>query len=642
MSSSNHRKYCSQSCYPSRTNRRVPSTVPSSRQSTDRNHRSRVRDLQAVAVARASNLSRPIRATRSQVGIRSGQLNVTQVSQVTDDTASTSQAGVELSGVTDRANRSAVSDVSWLPTPRATTPVGPVRRDTVGRPERRPPEHGGGMPISLGEEDLIQLDTPIPLRVHCALCGPTNSWAGRTCLAGAIRHFKAAHGRTARIQIECSSCCHVALTVQAAYFHQDKSCPDLRPLRERRPEVEIEIGRTTIEGDNIRLLYPPRPSQCPLCNWICWGTQTDRNGTPTTGVACGLISHLYTHHNKIKVSRLWLCPVCHVTGNGMTMHHNHRHSGPASHISLQATTEWPTTPTLPAQFEPSFSQLTQTETLRPAMISPCGTGEATNYDVTAPSSTLTPGSASPSPTLPVAPDLTSAIEVEALRSPITGTGPITLDTILEIDVTTPISPISPPLLITATSRPTTPPPNDVNPAANTYHAESASGPSQLDPQPSRASAFHDKWAPQIEGCSSIAELEETVIGCSSEWHKLTATDGPGTTVHQPRPAAPEQRSPLRRRTQSRQQQRVRRRARNGHLAAQAGKSNGSFFDTRGGRFERCWGKLRKPTRDRWKKPLRSYGQPTPGRAPQQNMFFVLEEHMTRARGTNLLRKKHEC
>ncbi|KZR96575.1 Uncharacterized protein APZ42_009013 [Daphnia magna] len=150
----------------------------------------------------------------------------------------------------------------------------------------------------------------------------------------------------------------ISVTVQAAYYHQEKACPDSSPLRERQPHVELEIGHTTIEEDNIRILYiPPRPSQCPLCNWVCWGTRTDKNGTPTTGVADGLISHLYTHHNKIKVSRLWLCPVCQVTGNGMVMHHHHRHPEPAPHLPLQASirevshsaTEWPMTPALPAQ-----------------------------------------------------------------------------------------------------------------------------------------------------------------------------------------------------------------------------------------------------------------------------------------------------
>lgn len=200
--------------------------------------------------------------------------------------------------------------------------------ETLSGSSRWQPEQRGGLTILLEEDNLVLLETPIPERVHCAWCGPAARWAGRSWLASTIRHFKAAHGKTVRVQIQCSLCCYIATSVQAAYFHQEKACPELSTQGRSRLLENGEIGRTAFEGDRIRLLYPPIPSQCPLVSWICSRTRADMNGTLTTGLADGVINHPYTNHNGIKVLRTWQCSVCHITGDGLSLHYHHRHSEP--------------------------------------------------------------------------------------------------------------------------------------------------------------------------------------------------------------------------------------------------------------------------------------------------------------------------
>jgi hypothetical protein len=142
-------------------------------------------------------------------------------------------------------------------------------------------------------------------------------------MSDAIRHFRTFHGKSVNVLVECSYWCNISKTVQAAFFYQEKACPGLAPpdqLDSTSPAEEPQLL-----GDKVILLYPPRPSKCPLCSWTCVGTRADANGTPTTSVADGIISHLYTHHNGIKATRFWRCSKCLVLGEGMALHHHHRY-----------------------------------------------------------------------------------------------------------------------------------------------------------------------------------------------------------------------------------------------------------------------------------------------------------------------------
>jgi hypothetical protein len=202
------------------------------------------------------------------------------------------------------------------------TPTRPARRNHSSRPSRRPPDRDPGMSICI-TDGSIQLAHPLPAKVFCSTCGTSYRWSGRNCISDAIRHFQTFHGKSVNVLVECSYCCNISKTVQAAFFHQEKACPGLA-LPDQLDSTS-PAGETQLMGDKVILVYPPRPSKCPLCSWTCLRTRADANGTPTTGVVDGIISHLYTRHNGIKATRFWRCSKCLVLGEGMAMHHHHRY-----------------------------------------------------------------------------------------------------------------------------------------------------------------------------------------------------------------------------------------------------------------------------------------------------------------------------
>ena len=102
------------------------------------------------------------------------------------------------------------------------------------------------------------LTTPLPTAIYCSTCGPSTRWSGRACLSGAIRHFSLAHGKKAKVQIECSRCCHVSNTVQAANFHAEKTCPLMEHLLSSQTNQQQHDasppGDTQLIGDSLILL----------------------------------------------------------------------------------------------------------------------------------------------------------------------------------------------------------------------------------------------------------------------------------------------------------------------------------------------------------------------------------------------------
>ncbi|EFX70905.1 hypothetical protein DAPPUDRAFT_112285 [Daphnia pulex] len=164
----------------------------------------------------------------------------------------------------------------------SSTPTRPARRNHSSRPSRRPPDRDPGMSICI-TDGSIQLAHPLPAKVFCSTCGTSRRWSGRNCISDAIRHFRTFHGKSVNVLVECSYCCNISKTVQAAFFHQEKACPGLAPPDQL--DSTSPAGETQLLGDKVILLYPPRPSKCPLCSWTCARTRADANGTPTTGVA---------------------------------------------------------------------------------------------------------------------------------------------------------------------------------------------------------------------------------------------------------------------------------------------------------------------------------------------------------------------
>lgn len=456
-----------------------------------------------------------------------------------------------------------------------------------------------------------------------------------------------------------------------------------------------------IVGDKIRLLYPPRHSQCPKCSWVCHGTRADANGNPTTGVADGLISHFYTHHNRMKVYRTWTCSVCNITGDGITMHHHHRHperatpqplpgnlshetpphqpspvAGPAAPMDHPGSptrqpalaeanqtpavppnaglrsppykappTTSPDTPTPPSQWESSPLRsgpaksiqhsagapeanlaLPAAATRDNSRTSPLLSGQtmtvAMTMETTEPVRPPTPGSAPltppcahqpksggrSGPALPHTHSLTHSHSHSQLHSPslspsllVHGEG-----TLGPHGLTNPPEPTGPltwptntahPTSVTATMSPKHHSPTTPmqlqgfrcagDPISNRSDTENYSAGSQPDTQSTMTSIFFNRWAPRIDGCSSLAELEGLVTACSSEWHSLTSVDGKSAPTRQNSPnIAFEGRSPQRRMNRTRQQQRARRGSKREQQATQAGRIQWLFL-----RYPRravCW------------------------------------------------------
>lgn len=74
-------------------------------------------------------------------------------------------------------------------------------------------------------------------------------------------------------------------------------------------------------------------------------------------------------------------------------------------------------------------------------------------------------------------------------------------------------------------------------------AESSSRRTQLGTQSTAASITFNRWAPRVDNCASLVDLDELLAACSSEWHNLTIVDGTNAPTCQPRPNVLGDRSP---------------------------------------------------------------------------------------------------
>jgi hypothetical protein len=141
----------------------------------------------------------------------------------------------------------------------SSTPTRPARRNHSSRPSRRPPDRDPGMSICI-TDGSIQLAHPLPAKVFCSPCGTSLRWSGRNCISDAIRHLRTFHGKSVNVLVECSYCCNISKTVQAAFFHQEKACPGLAPPDQL--DSTSPAGETQLLGDKVILLFPP-PQQVP-------------------------------------------------------------------------------------------------------------------------------------------------------------------------------------------------------------------------------------------------------------------------------------------------------------------------------------------------------------------------------------------
>jgi hypothetical protein len=143
---------------------------------------------------------------------------------------------------------------------------------------RCPPERDKETPISL-QDNTIMLTTPLPTTICCSTCGPSTLWSGRSCLSDTIRHFSLSHGKKSKAQIECSRCCHISHTVQAANFLAEKTYPLMEPhpgSQVHQPQHDASPpSETQLIRDRLILVHPPLPSKSPQCSWTSSGNRTD-------------------------------------------------------------------------------------------------------------------------------------------------------------------------------------------------------------------------------------------------------------------------------------------------------------------------------------------------------------------------------
>ncbi len=219
------KKYCSESCYPSRARKKAPSASPvQPRLASSPDGRPDSRRGQASPKRVATRLR-------------------TRVSSVTPRPSPGRRASHD-----STQSNSSRHDTSWAPSPPPTA--------------RWPPERDKGTPISLLQDNTIMLATPLPTAIYCSTCGPSTRWSGRACLSGAIRHFSLAHGKKAKVQIECSRCCHVSNTVQAS-----RKGPHAGHQAPRHDETHLKPDDAQLQGMESN---PPGKTRDPPATWRSW------------------------------------------------------------------------------------------------------------------------------------------------------------------------------------------------------------------------------------------------------------------------------------------------------------------------------------------------------------------------------------
>lgn len=107
-----------------------------------------------------------------------------------------------------------------------------------------------------------------------------------------------------------------------------------------------------------------------------------------------------------------------------------------------------------------------------------------------------------------------------------------------------------------------PPSGGSSASSRTFHCpDIAPIPDQVADNTPASRLFFDRWAPKISATASIEELNEVTSLLTTDWHKLTSTEDEdrGKQNMKPRPPRPVVEDPsTKRRTQSRQQQRIKR------------------------------------------------------------------------------------
>ena len=116
------------------------------------------------------------------------------------------------------------------------------------------------------EGEKVTFALPIPAIITCDLCRPSVSWRRKQCKPrDALRHLQEQHDARFVAAFRCHQCGYATTTLHAGNRHLSRSCTGVRTLE----EAPQEMGPTELREDGtLVLLWPARPSSCPIANCI--------------------------------------------------------------------------------------------------------------------------------------------------------------------------------------------------------------------------------------------------------------------------------------------------------------------------------------------------------------------------------------
>ena len=145
---------------------------------------------------------------------------------------------------------------------------------------------------------------PVPGSLTCDLCRPNKTWRRKASLhRDALKHLQERHFPQAEAVFQCGGCGANFKSLHTGNRHLRTSCPGIGPPPEASKPTELD------QDNNLTLTWPPRPSSCPLCDFV-----THASGVT---VATSIDHHLARTHGVHMGKRFWRCQYCAVTMSGI-------------------------------------------------------------------------------------------------------------------------------------------------------------------------------------------------------------------------------------------------------------------------------------------------------------------------------------
>ena len=434
-------------------------------------------------------------------------------------------------------------------------------------------------------EGVLRFRMPLEEILYCGKCAAKFK-SKSTRHSDLARHFRDHHQDVAVEALSFFCFCGSGLPTYALASSHHRSCNGVRPASHT---AVLEGGEDGGVGTLI-LRWPPGLTDCPFCDWIA---RPGGQGKKSTSGAQDMKDHLYLIHKRHSEHK-WRCSVCGIIDNASVMKCRHKHQDGS--FNSQEGAAGPPNASISLAATPELSRLTD-DSRSSGSHGPGGLGGASLVD----GSHFQPGRPSGS-NGPGGGRGGQGLAGQSTAGAESATGPM-------LDSSSAASPEQdPPPMMRALppsppiDRPTTPaepqrhmaeameepagsrerPPTYRGPTATAPPASPLSPPGILDlsdPEWDSASSVleaareaderleahqlhFNKWRPILEQCASPAEFDDAVEALAREWHEKTAKEEDQPQHNRPARAAQASAEGGRRsRNQSRQQQRVRRSAR---------------------------------------------------------------------------------